>query len=168
MKHQCGCMKMPTRKEPLIWLLHHSANSSMISSYHLPTNYPRTVFFFLRTATRWLHRLRFHPTSHKKGIYLYFISYVYIYIYQECVWMGRVQGCVVIQEGYLEKKTWQSPVQPSSSTTMQWWESPTPPVDAKPKKKLVMIYHDESILNSNVRQTWIRWTEDQPFIQLGL
>ena len=81
-----------------------SFNSSMISSYHLPTNYPRTVFFFLRTATRWLHRLRFHPTSHKKGIYLYFISYVYIYIYQECVWMGRVQGCVVIQEGYLKKK----------------------------------------------------------------
>ena len=40
-------------------------NSILLPSHHLPPNFPRTISF--RTA---VHRLRFKPISHKKGIYI--------------------------------------------------------------------------------------------------
>ena len=144
---------MPTRKVPPTWLLHHSANSSMISSCTLPSNYPRTVG--LRIATRWLHRLSFLPTSHKKDIYLYlyFVSYNNTYYVD-----GQERKDVVsYRKDYLKKlDNLQSNHRPPPS--MQWWEScdptcqcrvkkeashdlPSPPVNVELRKKLVMIYH---------------------------
>lgn len=40
-----------------------------------------------------------------------------------------------------------------------------PPADAETRKKLVIIYHDESIFHINEGQTWIWGTGDQPFIK---
>ena len=43
-------------------------NNELLPSSDLPPNLPRSIG--VRTATRWLRRLRFHPTSHKKGAYV--------------------------------------------------------------------------------------------------
>lgn len=41
----------------------------------------------------------------------------------------------------------------------------TPPPDAETRKKLVLIYHDESIFNANEGQLWAWATGDDPIIQ---
>ena len=41
----------------------------------------------------------------------------------------------------------------------------TPPADAETRKRLVVIYHDESIFHINEGQTWAWGTQDRPFIQ---
>ena len=41
----------------------------------------------------------------------------------------------------------------------------TSPPDAETRKKLILIYHDESIFNVNDGQTWVWGNEDQPFIK---
>ena len=41
----------------------------------------------------------------------------------------------------------------------------TPPPDAETRKKLVLIYHDESIFNTNEGQQWFWGTGDEPYIQ---
>ena len=41
----------------------------------------------------------------------------------------------------------------------------TLPPDAETRKKLVLLYHDESIFNTNEGQTWMWATEDTPVIQ---
>ena len=41
----------------------------------------------------------------------------------------------------------------------------TPPPDTETRKKLVLIYHDESIFNTNEGQTWMWATEDAPILQ---
>ena len=43
-------------------------NNDLLPSYHLPPNLSRTIS--VRTATRWLCKLSFHPQSHKKGAYV--------------------------------------------------------------------------------------------------
>ena len=41
----------------------------------------------------------------------------------------------------------------------------TPPPDAETRKKLILIYHDESIFNTNEGQTWMWAGKDAPIIQ---
>ena len=41
----------------------------------------------------------------------------------------------------------------------------TPPSDAKTRKRLVLIYHDESIFNTNKGQKWAWVTGEEPIIQ---
>ena len=41
-----------------------------------------------------------------------------------------------------------------------------PPPDAETRKKPVLLYHGESIINMNEGQTWIWATEDAPILQL--
>ena len=43
-------------------------NDDLLPSHHLPPELPRSIS--LRTAMRWLHKLGFRPTSHKKGAYV--------------------------------------------------------------------------------------------------
>ena len=41
----------------------------------------------------------------------------------------------------------------------------TPPPDAEHRKRLVLIYHDESIFNTNEGQKWAWATGEEPIIQ---
>ena len=122
-------------------------NNDLLPSYHLPPNLPRTIS--LRTATRWLHKLGFRPQSHKKGAYV----------------DGHEREDVVkSREEFLKKlkelKETHLPPPPCSDE-----RAATPPPDAETRKKLILIYHDESIFNTNEGQTWMWAGEDAPIIQ---
>jgi len=41
----------------------------------------------------------------------------------------------------------------------------TPPPDAEMRKKLMLLYHNESIFTTNEGQTWMWTTEDAPTLQ---
>lgn len=122
-------------------------NDELLPSTTLPPSYPR--FIGLRTATRWLHRLGFRPMSHKKGAYV----------------DGHERPDVVAyRDVYLKKlddiRSVHLPPPPCSNE-----RAATPPVDAETKKRLITIYHDESIFHINEGQTWIWGTGDHPYIQ---
>ena len=122
-------------------------NNDLLPSYHLPPNLPRTIS--VRTATRWLHKLGFRPQSHKKGAYV----------------DGHEREDVVkSRDEFLKKlkelKETHLPPPPCSDK-----RAATPPPDAEMRKKLVLIYHDESIFNTNEGQVWMWAGEDAPIIQ---
>ena len=122
-------------------------NNDLLPSYHLPPNLPRTIS--VRTATRWLHKLGFRPQSHKKGAYV----------------DGHEREDVVkSRDEFLKKlkelKETHLPPPPCSDE-----RAATPPPDAEMRKKLVLIYHDESIFNTNEGQVWMWAGEDAPIIQ---
>lgn len=124
-------------------------NNTLLPSHHLPPNFPRSIS--LRTAIRWLHQLGFKPVSHKKGIYI----------------DGHEREDVVKhRENYLTsletlQLTHQSPPPIIDDQTLSFPEasisdtSQGTSASAAPKKKLVTIYHDESIFNTNEGQSWM-------------
>lgn len=122
-------------------------NNDLLPSTTLPPNYPRLIS--VRTATRWLHRLSYRPTSHKKEAY---------------VDGHERQDVVAYRVKYLKEldnlRSSHLPPPPCSDE-----RAATPPPDAETRKKLVLIYHDESIFNVNNGQTWVWGSEDQPFIK---
>ena len=121
-------------------------NNTLLPSSHLQPNFPRCISF--RTAVRWLHHLGFKPVSHKKGVYI----------------DGHEREDVVSHRKALLK------------TLANLRESHRPPPqcsDEPPrirreeddgKKELVVLYHDESIFNTNEGQTWMWGEEDRPAI----
>ena len=121
-------------------------NNTLLPSSHLQPNFPRCIS--LRTAVRWLHHLGFKPVSHKKGVYI----------------DGHEREDVVSHRKALLK------------TLANLRESHRPPPqcsDEPPrirreeddgKKELVVLYHDESIFNTNEGQTWMWGEEDRPAI----
>ena len=122
-------------------------NDTLLEQHDLPANLPRRIS--LRTATRWLHHLGFRPQSHKKGTYVDGHE-------REDVIKARKTFLKYLHE----LKTAHLPPPPCSD------ECPaTPPPDAETRKRLVMLYHDESIFNANEGQTWMWATEDTPVIQ---
>lgn len=126
-------------------------NSTLLPSQHLPPHFPRTIS--LRTATRWLHRLGFKPISHKKGIYIDGHE-------REDVVKYRKEYLKIIN-GYRDNhqpRPLCSDERPPSPDA-----NPTTPSESD-DKKLVMIYHDESIFNTNEAQTWMWGTSDKPAI----
>jgi hypothetical protein len=118
-------------------------NNSLLVSSHLPPFFPREIS--LRTAVRWLHHLGFKPVSHKKGVYI----------------DGHEREDVVRHRKKLLK-------------TLHDLRSSLPPCSDDPprirleedeeKKELVLIFHDESIFNTNEGQTWMRGESERPAI----
>ena len=121
-------------------------NNDLLPSYHLPPNLPRIS---LCTATRWLHKLGFRPQSHKKGAYV----------------DGHERGDVVKSHKEFLKKLKELKEMHLPPPSCSDERAATPPPDAKTRKKLILIYHDESIFNTNEGQTWMWAGEDAPIIQ---
>ena len=115
-------------------------NNSLLVSSHLPPFFPREIS--LRTAVRWLHHLGFKPVSHKKGVYI----------------DGHEREDVVRHRNKLK-----------TLHDLRSSHQPLPPCSDDPprirleedeeKKELVLIFHDESIFNTNEGQTWMRGGE---------
>ena len=116
-------------------------NNQLLPSSHLTPFFPRTVSF--RTAIRWLRHLDFKPRSHKKGVYIDGHE-------RDDVVQHRKEYLKVMEE---LRKTHQPPPQCSDE------EPRVRLVEDDEKKKLVVLYHDESIYNTNEGQTWM-WAEE--------
>ena len=121
-------------------------NSTLLPSHYLPPHFPRSIS--VRTAVHWLHRLGFKPMSHKKGIYIDGHEYHGQYL--------------SIMEEYRNNHM------PMPLCCVERPPSPSP-ADSPPSetndKKLVVIYHDESIFNVNeAPQTWMWGAADKPAI----
>jgi hypothetical protein len=109
-------------------------------------HFPRSIS--LRTAVRWLHHLGFKPVSHKKGVYI----------------DGHEREDVVRHRKSLLK----------ALHDLCAAHKPPPPCSDEPtrirkeedenRKELVVIYHDESIFNTNEGQTWMWGEEERPAI----
>ena len=117
-------------------------NNHLLPSHNLPPELPRSIS--VRTATRWLRRLGFRPTSHKKGAFV----------------DGHERDDVVAyRREFLQQlkqlKNSHRPPPPCSDE-----RAATPPPNAESMKTLVLIYHDESIFNSNEGQQWMWAAED--------
>ena len=93
-------------------------NNELLPASTLPPHFPRSIF--VRTATRWLHRLEFRPTSHKMGVHV----------------DGHERDDVV-------------------AVTISHNDV---------RKNVVLIFHDESIFNTNEGQTWIWGIGDQSYV----
>ena len=122
-------------------------NETLLWQHDLPANLPRRIS--LRTAARWLHHLGFYPQSHKKGAYVDGHE-------REDV----VKSRTMFLERLRQLKSTHKPAPPCSDE-----RAATPPPDVETRKKLVLLYHDESIFNVNEGQTWMWATEDTPVIQ---
>ena len=122
-------------------------NNELLPSHVLSSNLPRTIS--VRTANRWLHQLGFTPQSHKKG------SYVDGHEKEDVV-KSRGEFLKLIMD---LKKSHKPP--PPCSDDM----AAVPGPDAESQKQLTLIYHDESIFNTNEGQSWMWATEDTPVIQ---
>ena len=116
-------------------------NNHLLPSSHLPPFFPRSVS--LRTAIRWLRHLGFKPKSHKKGVYI----------------DGHEREDVVKhREEFL--KTMDQLRQSHKPPPQCEDEEPRVRIEADEEKKdLILIYHDESIYNTNEGQLWM-WAED--------
>ena len=111
-------------------------NNELLPSSSLPPSFPRSIG--LRTATRWLHRLGYRPQSHKKGAYV--DGHGRTDVVAHCTeYLDKMQN---LHGSHL-------PLPPTSDE-----RAATPPPDAEFKKKLVLIYHDESIFRTNKGQRW--------------
>ena len=109
-------------------------NNEMLPSSDVPPNLPRMIS--VRTATCWLHRLSFHKLGHKKGAYVDGHEREHVAAY-------RQEYLDVIKDG--ETLIFLHRYRMTNAP-----HSPLP--DAETRKKLVLIYHDESIFNTNEGQ----------------
>ena len=118
------------------------ANNHLLPSSHLPPFFPRSIS--MRTAVRWLHHLGFKPRDHKKGVYI----------------DGHEREDVVKhRQRYLKQmEDLRKAHQPLPQCSDE--EPRVRNEDDEDKKKLVVLYHDESIYNTNEGQSWM-WGEDE-------
>ena len=121
------------------------ANEELLPSSQLPPHFPWRIS--LRTAVRWLHYLGFKPVSHRKGVYI----------------DGHERDDVVKHRAnYLRTM---AGLQATHRPPPICSDEPPPTVRderEEEKKDLVVIYHDESIYNSNEGQTWMWGEEERP------
>ena len=121
-------------------------NSDLLVSSHLPPFFPREIS--LRTSIRWLHHLGFRPVSHKKGVYIDGHE-------REDVVRHRESLLKILHDLHNSHR----PLPPCSD------EPPRIQRDTdKDKKELVIIFHDESILNTNEGQTWMWGESERPAV----
>ena len=121
-------------------------NGELLISSHLPPVFPQEIS--LRTAVRWLHHLGFKPVSHKKGVYN----------------DGHEREDIMKHRKDLLK----------TLNDLHSSHCPLPPCSDEPsrvcieedeeKSELVMIFHDESIFNTNEGQTWMWGESERPAI----
>ena len=122
-------------------------SNEFLPSSDLPPHLPRSIT--VRTATRWLHLLGFRPTSHKKGAYVDGHERDDVVAYRK----KFLDDMKSLRESHL-------PPPPVSDE-----RAVTPPPNAESLKRLVLIYHDESIFNTNEGQKWAWATGEEPIIQ---
>ena len=121
-------------------------NSDLLVASHLPPFFPREIS--LRTSIRWLHHLGFKPVSHKKGVYI----------------DGHEREDVIKHREALLKtlehlRVSHRPLPRCSD------DPPRVRLEAdEEKKELVIIFHDESIFNTNEGQTWMWGESERPAI----
>ena len=124
-------------------------NNALLVSSHLPPNFPRSIS--LRTAIRWLHHLGFKPVSHKKGV---------------CIDGHECEDAVKNRESLLKTlHELRCSHRPPPPPPLYNDDPPRVRQEAdEDRKDLVIIYHDESILNTNEGQTWMCGEEERPAI----
>ena len=105
-------------------------------NYNLPTGYPRQIS--IRTARNWLHELGFSPNSHKKGVYIDGHDCPDVVSYRK----------LFIRKMEILGKSHQPPPSCSDNVITENIGDPSA------KKKLDLIFHDESIYLSNEDQGW--------------
>ena len=116
-------------------------NYNLLPIVNLPTGYPRQIS--IRTARNWLHELGFSPTSHKKGVYIDGHERPDVVSYRK----------LFIRKMEILGQTHQPPPSCSDNVITENIGDPSA------KKKLVLIFHDESIYHSNEDQGW-QWSEE--------
>ena len=121
-------------------------NDNLLPSVHLPPHFPRSIS--LGTAIRWLHHLGFKPVSHKKGVYI----------------DGHERNDVVAHRKFLLAEL-DKLAQAHKPPPLCDGDAPRVRDESDDEKKtLVVIYHDESILNTNEGQQWMWGEEERPAI----
>ena len=124
-----------TASDFLLWI-----NNTLLPQAQLPPGYPQQIS--LATAKRWLHSLGFHPTPDRKGLYIDgherpdVVEYRRIFLKKLNILHSTHLPPPVCDDGVVSKDLG------SPNAT----------------KKLVLIFHDESIYHSNEDQGW-QWTE---------
>ena len=116
-------------------------NLDLLPNSHLPPGFPQSIT--VRTARKWLHKLGFSPKSSKKGLYF----------------DGHERGDVVeYRKLYLRKlEILQSTHLPPPACFSGQTEESIGNVSSE--KRLVLIYHDESVFHANDAQSW-QWAEE--------
>ena len=117
-------------------------NNELLPSSDLSPNLSRSIT--VTTATTWLHRLGFRPTSHKKG--------AYIDSHEREDVIGHRKK--FLNETKSVRDSHLPPPPPSDERAL------TPTIDTESRKKLVLIDHDKSIFNTNEGQKWAWATGD--------
>ena len=95
---------------------------------------------------RWLHHLGFKPVSHKKGVYINGHEREDVIKHREALLKTLEDLCV-------------SRPLPRYSD-----DPPRVRLEANEEKELVIIFHDESIFNTNEGQTWMWGESERPAI----
>ena len=134
-------------------------NERLLPSHHLSLNFPRSIS--LRTAIRWLHDLGFKPMSHKKIIYIDGHEREDVVKYRD-EYLSEVHTMQQTHQHLPLCGDEPTPASPQT-TSLSPSLSDTAPHE-RDDNKLVMIYHDESIFNTNEGQTWMWGTDDNPAI----
>ena len=113
----------------------------MLPNSHFPPGFPQSIT--VHTVRKWLHKLGFSPKSSKKGLYF----------------DGHESGNVVeYRKLYLRKhEILQSTHLPPPACFSGQTEESIGNVNSE--KRLVLIYHDESVFQANDAQSW-QWAEE--------
>ena len=121
-------------------------NEELLPSHNFPHNLPRSIS--VCTATWWLHQLEYHLLSQKKGAHV----------------DGREREGVVTCRNEFPKELEDLRETHLPPPVCSDERAAIPPPDAESRKTLVLVYHDESIINTNEGQVWMWATEDVPIL----
>ena len=117
-------------------------NTELIPNIVIPMNGPSQIQN--RTARKWLHELGFHPHSHKKGAFIDGHEREDVREYRQ----------LFLRKLEILESTHMPPPLPSDGKATQ-----TAVGNPDAVKRLVLIFHDESIFHANESQS-IMWAEE--------
>ena len=132
-------------------------NDELLPSHHLSPHFPGMIS--LCTAIRWLHNLGFKPISHKKGTYIDGHEREDVVKHRD----KYLTTLHTLQQPTPHWSRWLFNISRAISLSANR-PSTSASASAPTYKKLVMIYHDESIFNTNEGQTWMWGTDNNPAI----
>lgn len=116
-------------------------NNELLPTSELPPGCPAQVTE--RTAPRWPHEIGFHPTSHKKGIYIDGHEHGDVVEYRKLF----LQKLEILEANYLP--------QPACSDQLTAFRVGSETA----ARSFVLIYHDESTFHANEGQSVV-WAKD--------